>query len=165
MKLLKLLLPGLFIFALVTGCGQKKDPAEEALEALEQNLPEGVTLGEPIVMSGPEFLEMMQQQGGAELEGDFIYVKIPGTFDPFEREEKFAAPLGESLGEVGEVTGGGTGMSDAERYSGIDIIATDQAEAIKRITAKLKAINAPKGTEIQYSVGEESKTVDVWASP
>ena len=46
----------------------------------------------------------------------FVYIKIPGDLDPFERWEQFEKPLQKALEKdgLGEVTGGGSQFSEPD---------------------------------------------------
>jgi hypothetical protein len=85
---------------------------------------------------------------------------------PIERGAKYEDPLDELLRQhrLGEVTGGGTGLTKDHRidYVGIDIDVVDVSRALPLIQRKLREIGAPKGTIIEETQEERVRTHPVW---
>jgi len=90
----------------------------------------------------------------------FIYVMIPGDIQPIARGMRFEDPLQAALDAVGlgEISGGGSQLDDPYpdgrarvKFCGIDVDATDRDRARELLMEKLVALNAPPGTELQYT--------------
>ena len=94
-------------------------------------------------------------------ESTFLFVKIPGSYSPMERGERFEDPLDDALreAEAGEVTGGGTSLG-GDPFSGVDVEATDLEQALEIIRRVLIERGAPAGTVIEEGETEHP----VWAS-
>lgn len=125
-----------------------------------------VTVGPAKTMSGPEFLKMLEEQGGeSDPNVHGLYIRIPDPVSPLERGEKYEDPLDDMLAEndLGEVTGGGTMMNadNSIKYVGVDISVHDVEKSLPLIAAKLREIGAPKGTVIEYG-DDEAKEYHVW---
>ena len=82
-----------------------------------------------------------------------LYIKIPESLDPFERESKYGKPIDELLKsrKLGEVSGGGTTLNKdgSIDYIGIDVDTAKPKDAIPLLVEKLKTIGAPPGTVIE----------------
>jgi len=139
---------------------KKQETLRKLAETETGELPEGITLGEPIQMSGEEFQEFLKQQASSNEQDDgiFLYVKLPGVLTPVVRNDKFAAPIGEALeaASLGEVTGGGT-MMGAKPFSGIDVVVSELDQGLEVVAKALQDAGAPKGTEIRYTEDDEKK--------
>ena len=126
-----------------------------------------VTMGPAVEMSGPEFLAMLEAQGGdADPNAEHLYIEIPEAVMPMERGEKYEDPLEETLSEhsLGEVTGGGSMLSSdkAIEYVGIDVTVHDLKKSLPVIAAKMRELGAPRGTVIRY--GEDGTApFDIWS--
>src|SRR5262245_52645318 len=84
----------------------------------------------------------------------FVYWRIPAPIEPLERGERFEDPLDAALrkANLGEVTGGGTGLSqpDAQgrhsiEYCGIDVDLYDPVKGIPFLRAELARLAVPRG--------------------
>jgi hypothetical protein len=76
----------------------------------------------------------------------FFYVLIREPLGPFEREEKYEVPVGEALGELGEV--------DTIEYCGLDIVVNDRDRGLAVIRKSLRACGAQDNTVIEEYVPE-----------
>jgi hypothetical protein len=90
----------------------------------------------------------------------FVYVKIPGDVPPVERSTQFEDPLGETLNRtgVGMISGGGSQLGETRAdgtrpilFCGIDVDVTSLPEALDVLRRELSALDAPSGTELQYT--------------
>jgi hypothetical protein len=92
----------------------------------------------------------------------FVFAKIWEPVQPIDRGFRYEDPLQAALEQagVGEVSGGGCAMSEelGVEYAGVDIeLATlDALDLVKRV---LEDAGAPKGSELQYQVDGESRTM------
>ncbi|HET9317945.1 MAG TPA: hypothetical protein VFQ51_20290 [Vicinamibacteria bacterium] len=102
----------------------------------------------------------------------FVYVRIPAAIAPIERGERFEDPLNSALRQahLGEVTGGGTGLSapDAQgrhgiEYCGIDVDLYDPVKGIPFLREELARLNVPRGTVLEYELGGRSQQLQVYA--
>lgn len=93
--------------------------------------------------------------------GRFVYLKVPGDIGPFERGEKYEDPLRNALADatLGEVTGGGSQLDDPYpdgtpriEFCGVDIHVTDLEPALELLRERLRALGAPVGTELHYTL-------------
>lgn len=103
---------------------------------------------------------------------NFIYIKIPGNIQPLERGELFEDKIDPILAQdnLGSVSGGGSTLSDplpdgtrVVEWCGIDIDVTDRDSALVKLRELLPTLDAPHGTELQYTCGE-TKLQDVFVS-
>ncbi len=67
-------------------------------------------------------------EAAAERGQHFFYVLIPEPMGPMDRGEKYEDPLSDALGELGEVTGGGSqlGEGDTIAFCGLDVVVNDR---------------------------------------
>ena len=102
----------------------------------------------------------------------FVYVRIPAPIPPLERGERFEDPLNSALqkAQLGEVTGGGTGLSapDAHgrhgiEYCGIDVDLYDPVKGIPFLREELVRLKVPRGTVLEYELGGRSHQLQVYA--
>lgn len=95
-------------------------------------------------------------EDAAERGGHFFYVLIPESLGPIARGEKYEDPLIEALGDLGEVTGGGSqlGEGDTIAFCGVDIVVNDRDRGLKVIRKCLRSSGAPACTIIEESVPE-----------
>ena len=125
-----------------------------------------VTIGPAVEMSGPEFLAMVEAQGGdPDPDAEYLYVEIPDPVGPLERGEKYEDPLEGTLSEqsLGTVTGGGS-MMNADKtidYVGLDVTVYDLEKSLPVIAAKMRELGAPKGTVIRYG-DDDTAPYDIW---
>lgn len=87
----------------------------------------------------------------------FVYAQLNAKIMPLDRGDRFEDPLNDALMERGEVTGGGTMQTEAGEieYCGIDIDLYDVEQGIPFVTEVLTRCGAPKGSKLQYRVGDE----------
>src|SRR5687768_18328169 len=95
-------------------------------------------------------------EAAAERGQHFFYVLIPEPLGPMDRGEKYEDPLSEALGELGEVTGGGSqlGEGDTIAFYGVDVVVNDRERKLKVIRECLRARGAPPNTVIEEYVPE-----------
>ena len=100
----------------------------------------------------------------------FVFIKIPESLEPVEREEKYEQALEQTLMStgLGELTGGGAMLSapDVEgnrkiEWCGIDVEIFD-LEGVELIRAELKRLGAPKGTMLEYTLDGISLEKDIY---
>jgi hypothetical protein len=105
--------------------------------------------GRQAVMLG--FAEDAAEQGQ-----HFFYVRIPESIGPVERDEKYAEPLGDALGELGEVTGGGSQLGEGNTiaYCGLDVVVNDRDRGLNVIRQSMRACGAPAATVIEEYLPE-----------
>lgn len=127
---------------------------------------DGISIGPPITMSGPEFLQWTAQQSpGQSPEGHSLYIKIPEPLLPDERGQKYAQPIDDILEEndLGYVDGGGTMIGRQQNqieFIGIDAVIFDREKGLEAVIQLLQKLNAPEGTEIHLL--DEDKMMNVW---
>ncbi|HEY4259868.1 MAG TPA: hypothetical protein VGM98_06905 [Schlesneria sp.] len=95
-------------------------------------------------------------QAAAEEGQHFFYVLIHEPLGPLEREEKYEVPVNEALGELGEVTGGGSQMGDGDtiEYCGLDIVVNDRDRGLAVIRQSLLQCGAQDNTVIEEYIPE-----------
>lgn len=90
----------------------------------------------------------------------FIYIKIPNSIGPLERSEQYEEPIEEKLQQaaLGTVSGGGSQLGDKQpdgthsiEFCGLDVDVTNLEAALKLLRTELLLLNAPNGTELQYT--------------
>ena len=116
-----------------------------------------VTIGEPITMSGPEFLAMMQAQAdaaGPSPEDGLIPISIElsGSVMPVERGVRYEDPLLEALPDA-KVVGGGTMMHEVDgeqqiKSCHIEMRIPDSPDAIETVREILRKAAAPEGSTV-----------------
>jgi hypothetical protein len=84
----------------------------------------------------------------------FFYVLIHESLDPVRRGEKYEDPVRDALGELGEVTGGGSqlGEGDTIAFCGIDIVVNHRERGLKVIRECLRACSVRSDTIIEEYV-------------
>ncbi len=91
----------------------------------------------------------------------FIYIKIPGNIQPFERGDLFEDRIEPVLQErgIGSVSGGGSSLGDVGPdgynevvFCGIDIAVVDREKTLMALRELLPTLSAPAGTEIHYTM-------------
>jgi len=106
----------------------------------------------------PESITRMNEVG--ETKPLFVYIKIPGNFDPMDRGELFEDPLQETLDKerLGEITGGGSQLSDPNEngnsieFCGIDVDLYDAVIGLTLLRGELVRLKAPPGTMLLYEL-------------
>jgi hypothetical protein len=95
----------------------------------------------------------------------FVFAKITDNVMPIERGSKYEDPLNAALqkAKLGEVTGGGSSLTKERKieWVGVDIELTDLAKGIPFVKSKLRQLGAPKGSTLEYSVGEKQISVNI----
>lgn len=93
-------------------------------------------------------------EAAAERGQHFFYVLIPESLRPLDRGEKYEDPLSEALGELGEVTGGGSQMGEGDTiaFCGLDVVVNHRERGLKVIRECLRACGAPSDTIIEEYV-------------
>ena len=130
----------------------------------------GVRVAEPVRMSGPEFLKLMEEEAKAGAESDpngiHLTITIPASLMPVERGERFEDPLDDALGDLGQVEGGGSLLHEVEGEKvivscDIEVFVKDLGKALPIIRKTLKSRGAPSGTTIiQYQPEEKTHPLD-----
>ena len=101
----------------------------------------------------------------------FVFVQIPESLQPIEREEKYEQFLEESLSStgLGELTGGGAMLSAPDevgnrkiKFVGIDIQLFDSDRGLEFLKFELKRLGAPKGTILEYTLGDVLTQTDIY---
>lgn len=99
----------------------------------------------------------------AKPETVFAFVKVNAKLMPMERGALFEDPLAEELeaAKLGAVTGAGSGMTESGEvaYCGIDVEMVDTERTPAFICEALNRRGAPKGSEVQYRIGERQVVV------
>jgi hypothetical protein len=95
-------------------------------------------------------------EAAAERGQHFFYVLIREPLAPLERGDKYEDPLAEALGELGEVTGGGSqlGEGNSIEHCGVDVVVNDRNHGLKVIRKCLRACGAAENTVIEEYVPE-----------
>jgi hypothetical protein len=93
-------------------------------------------------------------EAAAERGQHFFYVLIREPLGPIYRGAKYEDPLADALGDLGEITGGGSqlGEGDAIEYCGLDVVVNDRDRGLKVIRACLRSCGAPADTVIEEYV-------------
>ncbi|MDB5296666.1 MAG: putative lipoprotein, partial [Phycisphaerales bacterium] len=110
----------------------------------------GAVPGQPMPLDGRQEVMLGFAAEAADLGQHFFYVLIRGPVGPAERGEKYEDPLADALGDLGEVTGGGSqlGDGDAIEYCGLDVVVNDCGRGLSVIRACLRSCHAPADTVI-----------------
>jgi len=88
----------------------------------------------------------------ASLRGEhFFYIRVPNLLKPKDRGEKYEDPLKDALGELGQVTGGGSQLGDGNtiEYCGVDVVVIDRHHGLKLVRKIMKSCGAPKETVLE----------------
>jgi hypothetical protein len=90
-------------------------------------------------------------ESAAERGQHFFYVLIHEPLGPMARGEKYEDPLNDALGELGEVTGGGSqlGEGDTIAFCGLDVVVNHRENGLKVIRECLRSCGAPSNTIIE----------------
>lgn len=94
----------------------------------------------------------------------FVLATMWEYIKPIERGERYEDPLDANLKQagIGEVTGGGTQLSDmcGIEYVDIDITLSDLERGIPLIVESLNSSGAPKGSVLKFQRGDADETVE-----
>ena len=95
-------------------------------------------------------------EAAAERGQHFFYVLIHEPLGPVDRGEKYEDPLSDALGELGEITGGGSQMGEGNSiaFCGLDVVVNHRERGLKAIRECLRACGAPPDTIIEEYVPE-----------
>lgn len=95
-------------------------------------------------------------EAAAENGQHFFYVLIPENIKPLERSEKYEVPLADALGQLGEITGGGSqlGEGDTIAFCGLDVVVNHRERGLKVIRECLRTCKAPADTIIEEYLPE-----------
>jgi len=133
--------------------------AEEAgRKASELQELHGVTVGPEHVLRPQERAEL-SERAAKKTEADSaaglhrLTISMPAPITPIERGERFEDPLGDALGDLGEVEGGGSLMAEEDGEmvileANIEVYVKDVPRSLAIIRKILKAQGAPRGTTI-----------------
>lgn len=94
--------------------------------------------------------------GAADRHQHFFYILLHEHIGPAERGEKYEDPLAEALGELGEVTGGGSQLGEGKSiaFCGIDVVVNDRDRGLKVIRQCLRSLGAGDDTIIEEYLPE-----------
>src|SRR5687767_6850955 len=95
---------------------------------------------------------MQKAAEAAQVRGQhFFYVRIPEPLGPVDRGEKYEDPLDDALGELGQVTGGGSQMGEGDtiEYCGVDVVVNDRDRGLRIIRQCMHSCGAPAETVIE----------------
>jgi hypothetical protein len=96
---------------------------------------------------------------------NFFYIRIPGDWQPLERDAWFETALGRALetAGVGSITGGGSQLGEGStvEYCGIDVVASDRIRAIQVARDVLRARGCPRDAVIEEYLPEYCE-LPVW---
>ena len=131
---------------------------EAGRKAAELQQEHGVTVGPERVLTPQEIAELSDRAKEKE-EADRaagivrLTISLPAPITPIERGERFEDPLAEALGDLGEVDGGGSLMTEEDGKmviveSNIDVYVRDVPRSLAVIRRTLEKQGAPKGTTI-----------------
>ena len=90
----------------------------------------------------------------AERGQHFFYILIHESLGPHDRAEKYEEPLNNALGELGEITGGGSQLGEGNSilFCGLDVVVNHREQGLKIIRECLRSCNAPPNTIIEEYV-------------
>jgi hypothetical protein len=89
----------------------------------------------------------------------FVFVRVPESIQPLDRASKYEDPLQLALDEakLGEVTGGGSQMSEPKtdgsrdiEWVGIDVELVSLDQGLGVLKRELIRLGVPKGTVLEY---------------
>ena len=100
-------------------------------------------------------------EAAAERGQYFFYVLIREPLGPRDRVEKYEVPLAEALGELGEITGGGSqlGEGDSIEYCGLDVVVNDRNRGLAVLRKCLHASGAPADTLIEEYIPQFNELI------
>ena len=90
-------------------------------------------------------------EAAAERRQHFFYVLIREPLGPVERRRRYEEPLGDALGELGEVTGGGSQLGEGGTiaFCGLDVVVNDRDRGLRVIRECLRSCGAGADTVIE----------------
>jgi hypothetical protein len=104
----------------------------------------------------------------------FVYVRMPGDLDPFDRHERFGDPLDEALGreQLGCVTGGGSQFAPPDKddgrevvFCGLDVDLYDVEKGLAVLCRELIRLKVPPDTVLLYELGGREWQDPVYTTP
>jgi len=109
---------------------------------------------QPAQLDGRQQVMRDFAQAAADRRQHFFYVLLREPLGPLERGSKYEEPLTEALGELGEVTGGGSQMGEGKSiaFCGIDVVVNDRDRGLKVIRQCLRSCGAGPDTVIEEYV-------------
>jgi len=110
-------------------------------------------------LDGRQQVMLGYAEAAAERGQHFFYVLIHEPLEPMDRAEKYEDPLKDALGELGEVTGGGSqmGEGDAIAFCGLDVVVNHRERGLTVIRECLRSCGAPANTIIEEYLPEFAK--------
>jgi hypothetical protein len=95
-------------------------------------------------------------EAAAERGQHFFYVLIREPLGPMDRGAKYEDPLKDALGELGDVTGGGSqlGEGNSIAFCGLDVVVNHRERGLKVIRESLSSCGARPDTIIEEYVPE-----------
>jgi hypothetical protein len=107
-------------------------------------------------LDGRQKVMLSFAKAAAERGQHFFYVLINEPLGPMDRGEKYEDPLKDALGELGEVTGGGSqlGEGDTIAFCGLDVVVNHRENGLKVIRECLRSCGAPANTIIEEYLPE-----------
>lgn len=108
----------------------------------------------PVQLDGRQRVMLGFAEAAAERGQHFFYVLIREPLGPMDRGAKYEDPLNDALGELGEVTGGGSqlGEDDTIAFCGLDVVVNHRENGLKVIRECLRSCGAPASTIIEEYV-------------
>jgi|SRR3954463_9332431 hypothetical protein len=105
-------------------------------------------------LDGRQSVMLSRAEAAAERGQHFFCILIPEPLKPAERSEKYENPLSDALGELGEITGGGSqlGEGDTIAFCGLDIVVNHREHGLRAIRQCLRSCGAPSNTIIEEFV-------------
>jgi hypothetical protein len=84
----------------------------------------------------------------------FFYILLREGLTPIERGQKYEDALRDALGELGEVTGGGSQMGEGKSiaFCGVDVVVNDRDRGLRVIRNCLRSRGAGNNTIIEEYV-------------
>lgn len=111
------------------------------------------------------WLVLAAPAASAQQASTFVFAKITDSVMPLERGSKYEDPLDAALkkAKLGEVTGGGSSLTKERKieWIGVDMELSDVVKGIPFAKSTLRRLGAPKGSTLEYSVGEKKMSVNI----
>ena len=102
--------------------------------------------------------ELMKEfaEAAADRGQHFFYIRIPEGLGPVARGDKYEDALADALGELGEITGGGSQLGEGKTvaWCGIDVVVNDRDRGLKVIRQTMRSRGAPAETVIEEHLPE-----------
>lgn len=107
-------------------------------------------------LDGRQAVMLSMAEAAADRRQHFFYILIREPLKPVDRETKYAEPLNEALGELGEVSGGGSlvGEDKVIEFCGLDVVVNHRENGLKLIRECLRACGAGPHTVIEEYLPE-----------